>query len=188
MSLNNFFDSLVANTTTANEDQELFEQYLNLDEYDYKYSDLPDPLPPVVHPTPPSSVVYSATSYPGGSVAAIPNAPSTPLAKPIAGPLSVVHHRPTDNGICNFQAPPPAWSPAQDRLNGSVPLAGASTCLSCGDSHVPRPTGLGTTATYWNTRPATYTAGHDTVDMVTPCLDRHACMAMVSSNPQSLTH
>ena len=191
MSLDNFFDSLVANTTTANEDQDLFEKYLNLDEYDYKYSELPNPLPPaVVHPTAPSSAVYSDTSYPNGSVAApwIPNAPSTPLATPIDGSLSLLHHQATDNGICNFQAPHPASSPAQNRLNGSAPLAGASTCLFCGDSHVPRPTGLGTTSTYWNTRQATYIAGHDTVDVVTPCLDRHACMAMVSSNPQSLTH
>ena len=184
MSLDNFFDSLVANTTTANEDQDLFEQYLNLDEYDCNDSDLPDPLP---HPMAPSSAVYSAASYPGGSVG-IPNAPSTSLATPVAGLLSVLHHRPTDNGICNFQASQPVRSPAQDRLNGSAPLAGASTCLACGFSHVPRPTGLGTTATYWNTRPATYTAGHDTVDMVTPCLNGPACIAMVSSNPQSLTH
>jgi len=136
MSPNNFFESLLAKTITPNEDQDLFAQYLNLDEYDYNYSD----------------------------------------------------QQLADNSMYNFQAPHPACSRAQDRLNDSSPLAGADTCLSYGVSHVPRPTGLGTTATYWNTRAATCTAGRGTVDMGTPCLRGHAYMTMVSSNAQSIVH
>jgi hypothetical protein len=160
MSLDNFFDSLLTKTTPANEDQDLFAQYLNLSEYDYNYSDLQptdqlpslvsphDPLPPVVHPTAPSSKVYLATSHPSGSA---PSIPSIPLATPVTDSLSLLHCPPTDNRMCNLRA--------------------------------LRPTGLGTTATYWNTR-AAYTAGRGTVDMGTPCLSRHACIAVVSSNPR----
>jgi hypothetical protein len=136
MSLDNLFESLLAKPTTANEDQDLFAQYLNLDEFDYNYSD----------------------------------------------------QRPTDNGMCHFQAPDPAWTQSQDRLDDSAPLAGAKTRLPYSSSLVPRPTGLGTTATYWNTRATTYPAGLGTAAMSSPCLSGHAYMAKVSSNPQSLAH
>jgi hypothetical protein len=136
MSLNNLFESLLAKPTAANEDQDLFAQYLNLDEYDYDYS----------------------------------------------------NQRPIDNGMCHFQAPDPAWTHAQDRLDDSAPLAGAKTRLPYSSSRAPRPTGLGTTATYWNTRAATYPARLGTVDMSASCLSGHAYMATVSLNPQSLAH
>ncbi len=195
MSLNHFFGSPLAKTTTTNEDQDLFRQYLNLDEYDDDdCSDQlpsvtpPDPLPLAVDPTVSSFKAYSINSHPGRSVTAlsVPIAPSTPLAPPIAGTLSVFNYTPTDNGMCDFRAPHHACSRAENCLNGSAPLAGASTstCPPCGTSHVPRPVGLGTPSTYWNTRAATYTAGHGTVDTVAPCLGGHACIATVSPNVQ----
>ena len=190
MSVNDFFDSLLTKTTTEDEDKDLFRQYLNLDEYDYNCSNLhptnqplplvmpSDPLPPVVHPTVPSSKVYSSTSHPGRSVTAqfIPIAPSTPPAPAVTDTLPVLHYVPTDNSTCDFRAlHRVCW---RARLNDSVPLAGASTCSS---SDVPRPIGLGTTSTYWNTRAATYSGEHGTVDMASPYLGGRTCIATVSS-------
>ena len=191
MSFNDFSDWPLTKTTTEEENEDIFRQYLNLDAYDYNFSNLQptnqplplvapsDPLPPVVHPTAPSSKVYSSTSHLGRSVAAplIPIAPSTPPTTATTDTLPVLHYMPTDNGMCDFRALHGIFSRAQGCLNDSAPLAGASTCPS---SDIPRPTGLGTTSTYWNTRAATYKAGHCTVDMGDRCLGGPTHIATVS--------
>ena len=192
MSLNDFFDSLLIKTTAKEEGEDLFRQYVNLDEYDYNYSDPhptnqppplvapSDPLPPIVHPTATSSKVYSSTSHPGRSVAApfISIAPSTPPVTAMTETLPVLNYMPTENSTCEFRALHRVCLPAQDCLNDSAPLARTSTCPS---SDVPRTTGLGTTSTYWNTRAATYSGGHGTVDVGAPCLGGHAWTATVGS-------
>ena len=196
MSLDNIFDLLLAKDIATNEDQDLFKQYLNLDEYNYNYGDLqsiqqplpviPSPVltPPVVHSTPSSSEIYPAASHPGESVATpwMPIAPSTTLATPFTNPLSVSHHPPVRNGTDNTRVVHPAWSL---HLDSSAPLATTHTHPAC---RAPRPTGLGATSTYWNTRATTYGAGFGTVGPSAPCSSGHACMAVVSSNPRSLTH
>lgn len=95
-----------------------------------------------------------------------------------ASPSSGVYSAASHSGTCGYTDRAP-------RLNGSAPLACTNSPPSCGFSPVSRPTGLGTTPAYWNTRAVTHAVGRGEVNRGTRCASGHAHTVMLKTNLRS---
>lgn len=196
MSLDKFFESLTGKSTGTDEDQDLFKQFWSLD---YNYGGLrptnqppslialPEQVPWVDQSILPSSEDQSAPGYPSTSTPWRPIASSTAFTTPATDTHSMSHHTPVGNSTLNLRASYPAWSFGQDPA--PVSACASTTAYPAGRlSCVPRPTGLGTTSTYWNTRTATQAADYGTFTGIVPCASGCASAATASLDPKSPTH
>jgi hypothetical protein len=101
MSLNDLLDSLFAEIAAPNDDEELFERYLNLDGYDHAYNQKSDPEPsnpPTSIITPPLPPPHPAWAAPLAQGASHYSAPVTPCSNIFGSCGTIPVPRPTGLG------------------------------------------------------------------------------------------